>query len=86
MSETEDKLRDIQKRISVATAQRARHEVEAENAQKSLDSAKATLKDEFGVTTSAELAQLQENLETQLQENLETAERLLAEAEATSSA
>lgn len=62
----DDNLRTIQTRISQVQGKRARAQVEQENALSKLTTAKATLKEEFGVVSNedakAKLAELEATL------------------------
>ena len=77
----EERLGNIQQRISQATARRAREEVEVENARASLAEAKERLKEEFGVVTSDDLRAKKTELESALQSAVEEIEAALEGAE-----
>lgn len=82
MAEIQDRLRSAQQRLSSASAQRTRAEVEEENAQKALDQTKEALREEFGIVTSADLAKVRQELDDALTTALAEAEAQLDAAQA----
>jgi hypothetical protein len=77
---TEDRLREIRQRISTVTATRARAQVEYENAQTRVASARADLKERFGVVTTEDAKRVQRELEEDLERQIEAVEAALTEA------
>jgi len=63
---TDDTLRDIRTRISNAQASRARAQVELDTAQERRQKAVESLQKEFGISTPADIASVQERLQTEL--------------------
>lgn len=63
---TEEKLSDAEQRITAQANAVARAEVAKEQAEAKLDETRDALKDEFGVSTSADIRAKREELETQL--------------------
>lgn len=77
---TEDTLRALDARRTAVLSQRARDEVEVENATKSLADAKAQLKAEFNVETGAELKAVRDDLTAQIETETKAIEEQLAAA------
>lgn len=75
--EIEDKLREIQTRISQETAKKARAQVLTETADKNLEQARTQLEQEFGVTSGAEIAAKLAELNQELKDELNLAEAAL---------
>lgn len=75
----EDDLRALEARRSSALAQRARDEVEVENATGALAKAKEDLKAE-GIVTGEDFRRIKEELETQIAEETANIERALEAA------
>jgi hypothetical protein len=76
----EEQIRSIQSRITTEQSKRARAEVEKENAEAAIAEARATLTNEFGVSTGAEIRAKREELQAEIDAELAEAERLLEEA------
>ncbi len=68
--DVDTQLRDLRKQAEHARQQQARAQAERDSAQRQLEQAIRELKSEFGVTTSAQAAELVESLEAQLADEL----------------
>lgn len=73
----DQRLADIQKRISQASQEEARAEVVRENARAQKLSALAALKEEFGVGSVDEAKELRQRLTETLNDNIERIEGIL---------
>lgn len=80
MADEEDRLRAVRQRISNVQTKHARAEVEKENALERTRQAKLVLKNEFGVTTTAEAKAKRAELEAEYEREIAAAEAALAEA------
>lgn len=80
MSDIESRLRSAQARHSQASSQRARWEVEQENAQRSIQEIKKSLEEEFGIVTSKDLEAKKQELQSILDAAVAEAEKSLSEA------
>jgi len=76
----DDDLRTIQTRISQLNSKKARAEVELDNATAKKNAARAALKEEFGVSTTADAKQKQAELEEALTTVVSEIEAELEEA------
>lgn len=76
----EDQIREARTAISQATARKTRAQVELDNAEARLETANATLKDDFEVSTKEEARAKLTELQEALQEKLAQVEEELAEA------
>lgn len=78
--ETEERIRDIRKRKTVAESKKARAEVEREHATKRLREARTALSEEFGISTNADVEATLASLQAELDVALEEAEKALQSA------
>jgi uncharacterized protein YqfA (UPF0365 family) len=76
----EDDLRQIRTRISAARTKQARAEVQRDEARAKVAQAKTVLKDEFGVSTNAEIKAKRDELQADLDTATEEIKRALLEA------
>lgn len=76
----EEELRSIRSQISTVQTKKARAQVEYDNAVERANTAKKTLKEEFGVSTTEDAKALLTNLEAELASAIENAKSGLAQA------
>jgi hypothetical protein len=76
----QDELRELQTRISTARSNKARAEIEVENATTRLVAAKDALEEEFGVKDNAGVKAVMAKLTADRDEALTTVKALLAES------
>ena len=67
---SEDDLRNIKLRISQAQSKQARAQVELETAQERRDRALKALKDDFGISTAEDIAQVHTALQSTVDDEL----------------
>ena len=80
MTKIEDKLRELRGAISTAQGKKAHAAVQVEEARSKLTTARATLKDEFGVETTPEAREKLAELQADLDREVDQITRLLDEA------
>lgn len=76
----EDKIREIRTSISQAQGKKARAQVEYDNAVERRNSAKKSLKEDFGVETNDDAKRVLNELQTELDATVTKVEQSLAEA------
>lgn len=73
--DNETKLREIQTRLSQATAKKARAQVLVETAETNLRAARDKIKADFGVSTAEEIAAKLKEFQEELEKELELAQQ-----------